>query len=113
MSGQTDSTMSTLYGNDLAVEYIRTRAEHDYPPGSVLSLVTWTEQEDPRWFGAMIPESVKSVEFVTVGSLENGHPSNSYEKYEGMPLKESPAQDSASANVRAAFLLSLRAAVMP
>ena len=44
-------TMSTLYGNDLAVEYARTHSQHDFPAGAVLSLVTWTQAEDSRWFG--------------------------------------------------------------
>lgn len=113
MIDRTDSTMSTLYGNDLAVEYVRTHAQHDYPAGSQLSLVTWTQQEDPRWFGAKIPEAVKSVEFVTVGSAQDGRPLYSYSKYEGSPLQKSVAQESPTPNERAAYLLSQRAAVMP
>jgi hypothetical protein len=61
-----DATMSTLYGNDVAVRYARTSAERMYPAGSVLSVVTWSQQEDPRWFGAKIPQKVESVEFVAV-----------------------------------------------
>ncbi len=108
-----DSTMSTLYGNDIAVGYVRTHSQHDYPAGSQLSLVTWTQQEDPRWFGASIPEAVKSVEFVTVGWAQDGRPSYSYLKYEGSPLQKSGDQESATPNERAAYLLSQRAAVMP
>jgi hypothetical protein len=62
-----DSTMSTLYGNDVAAGYARTNSQHNYPNGSMLSLVTWTQREDDRWFGAAIPDQVKSVEFVSVG----------------------------------------------
>jgi len=113
MADRTGSTMSTLYGNDVAVGYARAHPQHDYPPGSVLSLVTWTEQEDPRWFGARIPGAVNSVEFVTVGAPENGRPSYSYEKYEGTPLKKASSEESASSNERAEDLLSQRAAVMP
>src|SRR5713226_7032884 len=50
-----DSTMWTLFGNDLAVKYARTNSGHDYPAGSMLSLVTWEQQEDRRWFGGRIP----------------------------------------------------------
>jgi hypothetical protein len=113
MIDRADSTMSTLYGNELAVGYVRTHSQHDYPVGSQLSLVTWTEQEDPRWFGASIPEAVKSVEFVTIGSAQDGRPSYSYLKYEGSPLQKSVTQESAMPNERAAYLLSQRAAVMP
>ncbi len=67
-----DSTMSTLYGNDLAVHYARTNSQRDYSNGSVLSLVTWTQREDSRWFGAKIPDEVKSVEFVFARVAEGG-----------------------------------------
>jgi hypothetical protein len=99
--------MSTLYGNDVAVQYARANAEKMYPAGSVLSVVTWSEQEDPRWFGAKIPQKVGSVEFVTV----TGPGAYSYQRYEGSPLKR-VAMD-ATTNERADYLLAQRAAVMP
>lgn len=113
MIDRSDSTMSTLYGNDLAVEYIRTHSQHAYPPGSVLSLVTWAQREDPRWFGARIPGRVTKVEFVTVGATAEGSASYSYKEYEGTLLKESSTQESVTPNERSVYLLSQRAAVMP
>jgi hypothetical protein len=107
------STMSTLYGNDLAVEHARTNSQHDYPVGSVLSLVTWTQTEDRRWFGAKIPEHVKSVEFVIVATASENQRSYSYQEYEGTPLKMISVEQSVTPNARAAYLLSQRAAVMP
>src|SRR5260370_518620 len=77
-----DSTMSTLYGNDLAARCARTNLKHDYPSGAVLSLVTWSQREDSRWFGGKIPDQVKSVEFVFVGVAGDGRPSYSYQKYQ-------------------------------
>lgn len=106
-------TMSTLYGNDVAVAYARTHSQQDYPAGSILSLVTWTKAEDPRWFGANIPAQVKSVEFVTVGAPENAGSRYSYEEYTGNPLKKEPSQQSGVAQERVSYLLSSRAAVMP
>jgi hypothetical protein len=106
------STMSTLYGNNVAVRYARTNSQQDYPAGSVLSLVTWTQQEDSRWFGAKIPGQVKSVEFVSVTAGPNNQPSYSYENYEGSPLVRTSASDGRSAS-RGAYLLSLRASVLP
>jgi len=108
-----DSTMSTLYGNDVAIDYARTHSQHDYPPGSLLSLVTWTQREDPRWFGAKIPDRVNSVEFVTVGAAQDGHISYSYASYVGVPLQKASAQQSAKPNDRTLYLLSQRAAVLP
>jgi len=108
-----NSTMSTLFGNDIAVQYARTKAQHDYPSGSVLSLVTWKQQEDPRWFGGNIPAAPQSVEFVTVGAAADHNPVYSYQDFEGTPLKKVSGQDSSAPDGRTAYLLSQRAAVMP
>lgn len=108
-----DSTMYTLFGNDLAVRYARTNSQLDHPAGSVVSLVTWNQQEDPRWFGGNLPAAPKSVEFVTVGVAPDHHPLYSYQRFEGAPLKKISAQESPTLDGRASYLLSQRAAVMP
>jgi len=105
--------MSTLYGNDVAAQYARSNTQHDYSSGSVLSLVTWNQQEDPRWFGGNIPAAPKSVELVIVGSAPDHHATYAYQKYEGAPLKKVSAQEGLTPNDRAIYLLSQRAAVMP
>jgi hypothetical protein len=107
-----DATMSTMFGNDAAWQYTRTSATMQYPTGSVLSVVTWSQQEDQRWFGGKIPQGVKSVEFVTVSSPG----SYSYERYEGSPLKRVTAKnfdELDAAAKRMAYLTAQRAAVMP
>jgi hypothetical protein len=104
-----DATMSTMFGNDVAVQYARTRAEMQYPAGAVLSVVTWSQQEDPRWFGGSIPQKTTAVEFVTV----TGPGSYSYERYEGSPLKKAGKGEGAGSKDRAAYLLAQRAAVIP
>jgi hypothetical protein len=109
----TDSTMSTLYGNDQAVKYARSNSQHNYPNGAILALVTWTQLEDTRWFGAKIPNQAKSVEFVFVEVAADGRPQYSYQNYQGAPLKLSTAQIVFTPSDRAAYLLSQRAAVMP
>lgn len=113
MADETSSTMSTLYGNDLAVDYARAHSDRNYPDGSVLALVTWTQQNDPRWFGARIPGRVSSVEFLTVGALPDGHRAYSYQEYAGTPLKQASAEQTAAPTGRALFLLAQRAAVLP
>jgi hypothetical protein len=105
--------MSTLYGNDVAVGYARTNSQHSYPNGSMLSLVTWTQRDDDRWFGAAIPDQVKSVEFVSVGVAPDGRPLYSYQEYEGNPLKRVTSREGGTLADRTAYLLSQRAAVMP
>lgn len=113
MADKTSSTMSTLYGNDLAVDYARAHSDDGYPDGSVLALVTWTQQNDPRWYGAKIPARVSSVELLTVGALPDGHATYSYQEYAGAPLKQASAEQTATPSGRALFLLTQRAAVLP
>ena len=110
---QRDSTMWTLFGNDLAANYARTHSGHDYPAGSVLSLVTWEQQEDGRWFGGRIPGPPKSVEFVTVSMDADHGLSYVYQNFEGTPLKNVSAQAAPTLSERSTYLLSQRAAVMP
>ena len=100
-----DGTMSTLYGNDLAIQ--NARRNSSYPPGSVLALVTWIERDDGHWFGARIPGEIKSVEFVEVEPS-----SHSYHPFSGSPLRPL-ATVSSSDNQRSDYILSLRASAMP
>ncbi len=108
-----NSTMYTLFGNDVAVQYARTHAQHDYPAGSTLSLVTWSQQEDPRWFGGNIPSAPKSVEFVAVALGPDKKPTYVYQEFEGSPLKKTSSQESTAPDGRSAYLVNQRAAVMP
>lgn len=108
-----NSTMSTLFGNDIAVQYARTSQQQNYPVGSTLSLVTWNQQEDPRWFGAKIPAKIKSVEYVMVKTDADHRTSYTYESYEGSPLKKTAEQENSTPTPQAQYLLSQRAAVMP
>ena len=105
------STMSTLYGNDVAVNYARKNSGATYPAGSQLSLVTWKETEDPRWFGGNIPAKVVSVEQVIVDTAPEKK--YAYTRYEGQPAKSVDSVAAATPGARAAFLLGQRAAVMP
>lgn len=107
-----NSTMSTLYGNDIAVQYARSDPAHDYPPGSQIALVTWTRRDDPRYFGAKIPDRLKSIEFVSVTELP-GETKFAYEKYEGSPLAKTQSDDLPKPSPSAQSLLNLRAAVLP
>ncbi|HEY0163079.1 MAG TPA: cytochrome P460 family protein [Edaphobacter sp.] len=109
-TNQNSHTMSTLYGNDLAVEYARTNAGHEYPAGAVLALVTWQQRDDPHWFGARIPGAPQTVEFVTISSPGQ---SPAYERYQGSPLIRTTTSDPTATAQRVEYLLSQRAAVMP
>ena len=99
-------TASTLYGNDTAVVYARSTPGSAYPAGSVLALVTWTQRDDPHWFGAKIPGAPQTVEFVTIGSRPE------YTVYRGSPLtRTNVSSDQAAARID--NLTHQRAAVMP
>jgi hypothetical protein len=104
---------SVLYGNDVAVRHARSDSQENYPAASVLSLVTWEQVEDTRWFGAKIPGQAKSVEFVSVTAGPGNQAEYSYEDYEGSPLRKASSSAGRSPGSRAAYLLSRRAAVMP
>jgi hypothetical protein len=107
---ESSKTMSTLYGNAAAVQYARSSSQRAYPAGAELSLVTWTQQEDSHWFGARIPRQVKSVELIHIAALPDQY---SYELYQGFPLTRVSTAAGLAAGSRAAYLISLRAAVMP
>jgi hypothetical protein len=109
------STMSTLYGNNTAVQYARTNTGSEYPAGSTIALVTWSQRADDRYFGARIPEAAISVEFVFFAQTPAaGQPRYSYERYEGTPLQRTSKQQSeSSSRERTEYLIAQRAAVLP
>lgn len=106
-------TVSVFVGNEQAVGYARTNTAGDYPAGSVLCVVTWPQQEDPRWFGGNIPQKVRSVEFLEVQSGPGNTRNYLYSSYTGSPLAKSISFAQSPPTGRAAELLNQRAAVMP
>jgi mono/diheme cytochrome c family protein len=113
-------TTATLYGNDTAMHAVQARGAASaapdvfpgvvskYPPGAVLALVTWVQRDDPHWFGARIPDTALSVEFVQVAPAGQ---SSSYHRFVGTGLTED-ALSSAAAE-RTNFMLSLAPARLP
>ena len=107
-----NNTMCTLYGNDTAIFYARSGKGNVYPQGSVLSLVTWKQQDDKHWFGAKIPQQILSVEvlkFSPEGTI--GNPV--YETYEGTPLRLKKQNAPADIAIRSAYITGLKAVVTP
>ena len=100
-------TMATLYGNDAAMDAVEAhRAAPVYPAGAVLALVTWTQRDDPHWFGARIPDRPLSVEFVEAGAQPR------YRRFSGSTLEEDQGAAKISAE-RAGFMLGLAPAPLP
>lgn len=105
-------TMSTLYGNDTAINSARA-GRISYPAGSALSLVTWSQQEDKHWFGARIPGTIRSIEQIVFRGVPGGGAQPSYERYEGAPLKRNPETDPGTIQKRIMYIASRKASVMP
>lgn len=105
--------MATLYGNGMAAQAVRARGQAGgapaYPAGGALALVTWEQRDAPHWFGARIPNSLRSVEFVQVAS--KGH-TNSYQRFSGSASSEDHPPATTEAE-RTTFVMRLAPAQLP
>jgi hypothetical protein len=109
-------TMAALFGDGAAMSAVHARGANPaatagpaYPPGAVLALVTWTQRDDPHWFGARIPDVPVSVEFVKVARAGEAA---AYRHFAGANLEEDrPAPEFTGR--RTAFLLGLAPAPLP
>lgn len=109
---RTAHTMSTLYGNEVAASSLQPRSAFPNAPayrqGAILALVTWAQREDPHWFGARIPDSPASVEFVAVDAQGR----SSYRRFDGPGLPEAHPAPNANAE-RTALMLTMKPASLP
>jgi hypothetical protein len=101
-----EATMSTLYGNTIALRHAMSKSNSFYPNGAVLYEVTWNQKADSLWYGANIPNQIIQVERLTFA--KDSLPK--YELYAGHPLKKVPFEN---ANKRIAFVISQRMANTP
>ncbi|WP_042721672.1 hypothetical protein [Flavobacterium sp. B17] len=102
-----DSTMSTLYGNDIAFEYALHHSNSNYPEDAILYEVTWKQKPDDVWFGGNIPKEIYSVEKISFTDSQAA-----YEKYEGKPLRLTSGNSSTD-GLRKETILNQRMAVSP
>ncbi len=110
-------TTGTLFGNEAAFRSAHTQGNMiiggsnppSYPAGASLALVIWGQRDDPHWFGARIPDTPRSVEF-----LQTSPPgqTNSYRRFGG-PISSEDHVAVHAAEERAAFLLGLAPAQVP
>lgn len=103
--------MSTLYGNDPAFQYARFHSDGNYPEGSVLYLVTWKQQDDPKWFGGKIPDTIQSVEIVRFEKNTNRENGPVYQLFGGRPLRES--KNPVAVGCRLKYIISQPMAQIP
>ena len=106
-------TTSVLFGDptamlrfSLGLQPSEFRTVQRYAEGSVLALVTWSQRDDPHWFGARIPDVPRSVEFVQVAAT------NRYRRFVGSGLSEVSAPAALAAE-RTSFILGLPPAQLP
>ncbi len=102
-------TMSTLYGNPLALENTIDSNEK-IADGEMFALVTWKEQPDTHWFGANIPGDLETVEVLTTSS-DAGTLKMNYQRYEGKAMI--PLSDTLNRAERIRFILSQNPSIMP
>ncbi|TWW00822.1 cytochrome P460 family protein [Chitinophaga pinensis] len=96
-------THSVLYGNSIAVQHARSGAAGPYPAGAVLTLATWSQQDDAHWFGAKVPEHLQSVEVVKIDA------DAAYEQYQSPGWKKT---DATLRPDRIGYITQLKAAVI-
>lgn len=107
MVSKKDAAMSTLYGNDLALKYAKSKGGSTLG-GMVFALVTWKQQDDERWFGANIPGQFQSVETVTTKANGNAI-QTSYKIDKGEKLNIGFLDE----KERIKYILAQKASVMP
>ena len=79
-----DSTLSTLYGNDAARTTVLMNSGL-HSKGELFAFVTWKQQPDEKWFGAIVPAELKTVELVRIisGAAADGI---KYQRFAGKDL---------------------------
>ena len=77
-SNKKSGTISTLYGNELALNAAMSNGKN-HIPGEVFKLVTWDLNANPHWFGGEINGAIRAVETVKVMPLKNNSISVNYE----------------------------------
>ena len=108
-----EGTMSILYGNKIAVGFARSHTGNNYPPGAILTLVTWNRKKDDHWFGAYIPDVIQSMEKLLFDDAGKPAYSPTYEMYAGNPLIKIDGYNLNNVKERLNYILSMRASVMP
>lgn len=101
-------TMATLYGNAQARTFFIENSLHTNN-GETLALVTWKQQEDPHWFGGLIPGQLLSVEVIKTPA--SGNPVFSYQLFEGSDLHLNG--DTSNRSLRIQQLIAIQPSVMP
>jgi hypothetical protein len=102
-------TMSTLYGNPLALKK-SIGLNKEVVAGEEFTLVTWQQQPDAHWFGANIPGDLQSIEVLR--TTANGETvAMNYHQYQGKNLVLNT--DTVNQRERIKYIFDQRPSVMP
>ena len=102
-------TMMTLYGTDSAINDLKDNVEKNEGKERILALITWSQKEDPYWYGAKIPNNLLSVEIIKSRQPFSENSEILYQKYEGKDLKKV----STDGTDRIRTILSMKPSIMP
>ncbi|RLJ32871.1 hypothetical protein CLU97_2336 [Chryseobacterium sp. 7] len=102
-------TMMTLYGTDSAIDDFKNSAGKVESQEKILALVTWSQKEDPYWYGAKIPDNLLSVEIIKSRQPFSQNSGIVYQKYEGKELKKV----NADGTDRIRTILGMKPSIMP
>jgi len=102
-------TMSTLYGNPLALQKAIDFNE-EVVAGEIFILVNWKQQPDAHWFGANIPGDLQSVEVIET-ILNSDKVVINYKLYEGKNLVLNTTTPHQSERIR--FIMDQKPSIMP
>lgn len=104
-------TTSTLYGNENAYNALLHSDSTPSNSSKNLVLITWKQQDDPKWFGAKIPGSLVSIETLKTNTNFKDLQNITYEFLPGGHLEKNiPASDNGK---RIKDILAVQPAVMP
>ena len=99
----------TLYCNESAIDELKDHPENNNHKERILALITWSQKEDPYWYGAKIPNHLLSVEIVKSKEPFSENSEILYQKYEGKELRKV----NADGRDRIRTILSMKPSIMP
>ncbi len=105
----TKGTTSILFGNEEALEELKTKKIANAE--KKLVLITWQQGNDPHWFGAKIPEKFLTAEVLQTNTNFENIADVVYSRYEGKELQTNLEEKDFTD--RKKYILSIKPAVMP
>lgn len=104
---KTKGTMSTLYGNDIAIDAAKSGNQKN-TPGIELTLITWQQKPNKYWFGNNIPGKLLTIETVEANQITAKVSYKCFNEH-----NQSLILNPADTDSRIAFILTQKPSVMP